>query len=235
MTSNSKSVLRYVRSLELSLVLDIENEAKVLILNGSIVNHCHDILGPALMALPSFLARTGYRSPTESARCPFQDGVKTEEGLFDWLPKHPKYFQNFTLFMTGMREGRSTWLDFFPFDEQVSKGFETRGNLDSVILVDVGGGIGHEVEQIKKKYPQIAGTFVLQDKPDTLEQALKIPGMQVMPHDFFTPQPIEGQLNFPFGGKYIMLIRTAQVREPTTFAVSFTIGTTVSAGPYSHT
>ena len=161
------------------------------------------------MALPSFLARTGYRSPIESARCPFQDGVKTEEVLFDWLPKHPEFFQNFTLFMTGMREGRPTWLDFFPFDEQLLKGFEARGNSDEVIIVDVGGGIGNEVEQIKRKYPQITGKFVLQDKPDTVQQALKISGMQVMPHDFFAPQPIEGQLGFLFGGECIMLIRIA--------------------------
>ena len=190
-------------------MLEVDNEAKVLILNCSTVSHCHDIVGPALMALPSFLARTGYRCPTESTRCPFQDGVQTEEGLFDWLPKHPECFQNFTLFMTSRQEGRPTWLDFFPFDEQLSKGFEARGNPDGVILVDVGGGIGHEVEQIKKKYPQIAGNFVLQDSPDTVQQALKIPGMQVKPHDFFTPQPIEGQLGLPFGREYIMLIRTA--------------------------
>lgn len=60
------------------------------------------------------------------------------------------------------------------------------------MLVDVGGARGHEVEAIKKKYPNLIGRFLLQDMPDTIEQALPLPGMEACVHDFFSEQPIKG-------------------------------------------
>ena len=42
--------------------------------------------------------------------------------------------------MTGQRDRRATWLDFFPFEEQLVKGF--KGDNDAVMLVVVGGARG---------------------------------------------------------------------------------------------
>ena len=93
--------------------------------------------------------------------------------------------------MTGQRDGRVGWLDFFPFKERIARDFKESDG--AVMLVDVGGGRGHEVEAIKKKYPSLPGRFVLQDMPATTEQALPVPGIEAVVHDFFTEQPIKGQ------------------------------------------
>ena len=65
------------------------------------------------------------------------------------------------------------------------------------MLVDVRGGVGHGVQAIKEKNPAIPGRFVLQGVPSTIKQARLVPGMEAMDHDFFTPQPVKGELTRP--------------------------------------
>lgn len=154
------------------------------------VNHTFDLVGFNTMALPSFLAKTGYQNPIDPKNCAFQEAFHTQDNLFEWFPKHSEYLSNFNLWMTGQREGRAYWLDFFPFEERVTKGF--KGGDGAVLLVDVGGARGHEVEAIKKRYPALPGRLLLQDLPDTIEQAIPVPGMEAVTHDFFTAQPIKG-------------------------------------------
>lgn len=123
------------------------------------VNHTYDLLGPAATALPSFLAKTKYQNPTDPKNCAFQEAFHTQDHLFEWFPKHPEYLNNFNLWMTGQREGRVKWLDFFPFEERIAKGFKK--GAGAVMLIDVGGARGHEIDAIKKKYPTLPGRFLL--------------------------------------------------------------------------
>ena len=154
------------------------------------INHTYDLVGIVIMAFPSFLAKNKYQNPTDSKDCVFQEGFHTQDNLFEWFSKHPEYLNNFNLWMTGQREGRANWLDFFPFEERVSRNFE-RGD-GAVMLIDVGGARGHEIKAIKKKYPALPGRFLLEDLPDTVQQALPVPGMETVVHEFFTAQPIKG-------------------------------------------
>ena len=155
------------------------------------VNNTYDTVGTATMALPSFLARNNYQNPTNPKDCAFQEGFHTQDSLFEWFPTRPEPLHYFNLWMSGQRDGRVGWLDFFPFEERIARDFKQ--DEGAVMLVDVGGGRGHEVEAIKKKHPSLPGRFVLQDMPATIEQALPVPGMEAVAHDFFTEQPIKGQ------------------------------------------
>ena len=155
------------------------------------VNHTYDMVGTSVMALPAFLAKTNYQNPTDPSHCAFNESFHTTDTLFEWFPKHPEDLRDFNLWMTGQREGRANWLDFFPFKKQLADGFQ--GGDDAIMLVDVGGALGHEVQAIKNRYPDLPGEFVLQDLPDTIKQAGTVPGMQAMAHDFFAPQPIKGK------------------------------------------
>ena len=158
------------------------------------VNHTYDVVGAATMALPLFLAKNNYQNPTDPKDCAFQEGLHTQDSIFEWFPKHPEPLNNFNLWMTGQRDGRVAWLDFFPFEERIARDFKSGDG--AVILVDVGGGRGHEVDIIKKKHPSLPGRFVLQDMPATIEQALPVPGMEAVVHDFFTEQPIKGHYSY---------------------------------------
>ena len=157
------------------------------------VNFTYDVVGAATMALPSFLARTKYQNPTDPKICSFQDGLRTQQNLFEWFPEHLDHLDDFNLWMTGQREGRANWLDFFSFEERIAKGFEE--GEGSTMLVDVGGARGHEIAAIKMKHPTLPGRFILQDLPETIEQALQVPGMEAAVHDFFKENPIEGDIS----------------------------------------
>ena len=156
------------------------------------INHTYDVVGKSAIALPDFLANTNYQNPTDSSHCAFNDAFHTTGNIFEWFPKNPKQLEYFNLFMTGQREGRANWLDFYPLKAQIVDGFQ--GSDDAVILVDVGGAMGHEILAIKEKYPNLPGKLVLQDLPDTVKQVTIIPGMQAMAHDFFTEQPLKGEI-----------------------------------------
>lgn len=91
-----------------------------------------------------------------------------------------------------MASGYANWLDFFPVEVEPSPGF--RPEKDSAMLVDIGGGIGHEVQGILKRYPSLPGRMVLQDLPNTIAQVPETNNMKAMAYDFFTPQPIKGTI-----------------------------------------
>ena len=147
------------------------------------------------MKLPLFLEETKYQNPTDHLNCAFQSAFGVKTGYFPWVtaPEQSRYLEKFNLWMIGQREGRASWLDIFPINEQL--GSEFSGKTDSVMLVDVGGGLGHEVEALQTKYPDLPGRLILQDLAETLQQVDKTQvRFEVMAHDFFTPQPIRGML-----------------------------------------
>ena len=82
---------------------------------------------------------------------------------------------------------------FYPVTERLEKGSK-KDDQDSVFLVDVGGGLGHDLEELKAKHPDITDSLILQDQPNVIAQIGKAsPGIELTVHDFFTPQPIKGE------------------------------------------
>ena len=95
--------------------------------------------------------------------------------------------------MSGYRQGKHSWCDegFYPVTERIGKGLR----FHSARLVDVGGGLGHDLLELRVKHPELSGRLVLQDQPDVIKQvgnAEKRIELEV--HDFFTLQPIKGML-----------------------------------------
>lgn len=63
-----------------------------------------------------------------------------------------------------------------------------------VLLVDIGGGMGHQSRGLRAWLPtECNERLVLQDLPPVLAKAGEIEGIEMMPYDFFTPQPVKGQ------------------------------------------
>lgn len=143
-----------------------------------------------MQPLPRYLATTGYKNPKDPQHLPFNLAFGPEL-FFEWLPKHPEVLGSFQQWMTAQREGHTPWLDFYPFRQQVVEGFKHE-DPGAVLLVDMGGGMGHEIEEIRRKFPSLPGRLVLQDLPSTIEKVESSDVMEAMVHDFFTPQPIKG-------------------------------------------
>lgn len=91
--------------------------------------------------------------------------------------------------------GRPRWLDpeHFPIREVLGESAQI-GEDNSVLIVDVGGGKGHDLMSLKKMYPDLKGRMILQDISFVIKQAGVLPdGLESMVYDFFTPQPIIGK------------------------------------------
>ena len=155
--------------------------------------YTHDVAGPSFYELPAYLRSISYNHPTNIADGPFQYAHKTSSPFFVWLYEKLELASCFNNYMSGYRAGKPSWVDpgFYPVDERLGKGI--KNGQDEVLIVDVGGGLGHDLELLKRSNPDIPGRLVLQDKQEVINQ---IPASETLfertVHDFFTPQPIEG-------------------------------------------
>lgn len=97
--------------------------------------------------------------------------------------------------MTGYRLGRPSWMDpeVYPVQENLVAGFNMHGAEDPVILVDIGGSYGHDLEEFRRKHPGAPGRLILQDLPRVLEKVTDLQeDIEMLPYDFLTPQPVRG-------------------------------------------
>ncbi|KAL8727533.1 MAG: hypothetical protein Q9181_005681 [Wetmoreana brouardii] len=148
-----------------------------------------DLAGPVFQNMPKSLAKAKYRCPT-ALDGPFQDTYDTKLTCFDYImePRLADILEDYNRFMQGRRT--TSWLEFYPFAENILGGADDQAN--SVMVVDVGGGLGHGLIEIKKRFPHMKGRLVLQDLPDTVNQAGDGKGaFEPLAHDFFTPQPVK--------------------------------------------
>jgi len=94
--------------------------------------------------------------------------------------------------VSAYRAGKPVWCDpgFYPL-ENLTKDFD--GTAYNTILVDVGGGLGHDLQILKEKHPDLPGKLVLQDRQEVIStiEATSLSSFEANPHDFFTPQPIK--------------------------------------------
>ncbi|KAJ8125214.1 hypothetical protein O1611_g8424 [Lasiodiplodia mahajangana] len=156
--------------------------------NGIIFNH--DVAGVSFRYLPEYLKNTNYKLPTEAANGPFQAGHKTDLSVFSWLDQTPPYLQAFNSYMSAYRAGKPSWLDpgFYPVAERLIAGFNS--GYSDTFLVDVGGGKGHDLHELKEKYPDLPGKLILQDRPQVIPTVAD-GAFEAMLHDFLTAQPVK--------------------------------------------
>lgn len=158
------------------------------------ISYCFDVAGPSFHGTPGYLKDTKYKNPGDIVDGPFQYAHRTKEPFFVWLGQRPEHFEHFNNYMSGYRQGKRSWMDegFYPLKERL--GYDTQSHdKTEVFLVDVGGGLGHDIEELKVKHPGIRGRLVLQDQPEVIAQISKASdGIELTTYDFFTTQSIKG-------------------------------------------
>lgn len=155
----------------------------------------YDVAGPCFRKLPEYLRQTRYKNPHDISDGPFQYGHQTELPFFAWLEQNPALLERFNNYMSVCRDGKYRWIDsgFYPVEERFAE-HKIKDDKDAVLLVDVGGGLGHDLKDFKSKYWHLPGRLVLQERPEVVAQITREnPGFESMPHDFFTAQPIQGK------------------------------------------
>ena len=141
-----------------------------------------------------WLRMNNYQTPKTLANNPQKFGHRTELGFFDWMQANAPYATQFNHHMGGYRLGRPSWMDpeVYPVQDNLISGFNSQDN-DPVMLVDIGGGYGHDLSEFHSKFPTAPGRLVLQDLPRVLDEIASLEeGIERIPYDFLTPQPVKG-------------------------------------------
>lgn len=111
--------------------------------------------------------------------------------MFEFLLQQPERFKNFNDAMQARSSQTSLPYNLFPFKSALD-GVDTTD--ETVLLVDVGSGIGQATLAIREACQGINGVMIMQDQKEVID-GISDPlpaGVQGMAHDFFTPQPIKG-------------------------------------------
>ena len=120
---------------------------------------------------------------------PLQKAFNSKSHFFP-LMKEKGILPSFDTFMTVQKQGRPNFADFFPVKSQLIDGFHTA--KEAVMFVDVGGGRGQEILELRQKVPDLPGRTILQETPELVGSLPETAGVEIMEHDFFKPQPIRG-------------------------------------------
>lgn len=145
-----------------------------------------------VLALPAQLKKDGYVNPANGKECAFQRGFRTDLHFFEFMKENPDAASQFNNHMSCYHQGRPSWMDVGFYDVPSMFPNVTQ---DDVLLVDVGGSMGHDLSEFKRKWSDAPGRLVLQDLPDVIAQAKTMnlhTSIEIMEHDFFTEQPIKG-------------------------------------------
>ena len=113
--------------------------------------------------------------------------------FWEFFDKHPQHRKDLDEYMAVRRKGLNQWHEMFPMASVL--GPNAKRDPKAVLFVDVGGGKGHEARNLREAHPELLGRLILQDLPSMIDRVRDDPpeGVELMPYDFFTPQPIKGQ------------------------------------------
>jgi hypothetical protein len=135
--------------------------------------------------LPEYFAANGYKNPGDAFNGPWQYAQKTDKHYFDWLSGQQDLQNAFNVVMGISRMGQVDWTEFYPVEEKLKV-----SSPEQILLVDVGGGAGHDVAAFHKKFPNLPGKLIFEDLPIVLDTAKETPaGITGIGHNFFEPQP----------------------------------------------
>jgi hypothetical protein len=146
-------------------------------------------------ATPAWLAQRSWQNPSNARDTPSATTWNAPNTtLFEYLSQNPVQGARFGCMMAMQAGGKTMWAD-----EGAYPARERLGNAKDdgeVLVVDIGGGAGHDLLGFRARYPDLKGRLVLQEMPYMVEK-VKTEGacegvVEVMGHDFYGEQPIKG-------------------------------------------
>ncbi|KAF9893894.1 hypothetical protein FE257_010064 [Aspergillus nanangensis] len=144
---------------------------------------------PAMQSAPSFFQQHGYASPTNTKKGLVQHALQTDQTTFEYIVSHPSVLKDFNAFMGNAMGARKSWLSWYPVHQQIITGADP----STALIVDVGGGKGHDLIAFHQQFPH-AGRLVVEDLPAVLEPLGEFSAViEQVGHDFFSgQQPVKG-------------------------------------------
>jgi demethylsterigmatocystin 6-O-methyltransferase len=150
-----------------------------------ILLHRFDNMAPALIHLPTYFALNNYQEPTNQETGPYASVFNRT--FWQGINSTPKLKSDLDTYMAAHKQGGSSLVDLLPF----SRLMEGYNSAFPVLLVDIGGGVGHQCKDLKARYPSLQGDIVVQDLQCAKD--LELAGVKGMVYNFFEPQPMKGE------------------------------------------
>ncbi|KAI1159583.1 S-adenosyl-L-methionine-dependent methyltransferase [Nemania serpens] len=164
---------------------------------GEWIHHLYDATLPCFFKMPEYLGQTGYKNPIDPKDGVFQFAKGWKDDMFNYYESHPREGESFNHVMGGVMAQQGGWLDIFPSETLLEASAK---ELETPLLVDVGGNIGHDIERFRQGHPETAPRLYLEDRPEVLERATCGELINKIGYDFFTPQPIKGARTYYMHG-----------------------------------
>ena len=148
----------------------------------------YDYQAEMFLKLPEYLASIQYRDPTDPVNTAFK--AASGEALWTWLESHSDANEHLNFALEAHSDNLESLATIYPAASLISS-----SDPHGVLIVDVGGNVGYDLERFRRQYPQPEGRLVLQDRQEVISEARTVdPSIQKTPYDFFTPQPVKGGL-----------------------------------------
>ena len=152
----------------------------------AIYTYLYELQQPSFANWPKFAAKTGHKNPTDPVNNNFADWYGGD--FFSFLGNNPKAAEAFNKTMTVVAGSTVPWVDIYPTANLVADAKAGRP-----LLVDVAGGVGHDLEQFRSKHPEVAGQLVLQDLQKVVDAAKVVEPVQKQGMDLLSgPNPVKG-------------------------------------------
>ncbi|KAJ5597707.1 hypothetical protein N7537_007791 [Penicillium hordei] len=138
--------------------------------------------------LPEYFKEKGWKTPDDIDDSPWNFAAGSKCGYFNYMASKPYYQDAFdTVMASPYRRDEKSWLDFFPVEEKLQV-----QSPSEVLLVDVGGGRGKDLQTFRERFPDLPGRLVLQDLAHVCGTSDIPGGIETQIHNFFDEQPIKG-------------------------------------------
>jgi hypothetical protein len=141
-------------------------------------------------AFTYYFEANGYKNPSDAFDGPHQFAKNTKQHVFEWMGERPKIQNAFNKVMGMSIREKVDFYQMYPVAERLQV-----SSPEEVMIVDVGGGLGHELAGFRKSNPDLQGKVILEDLPNVIDEAKKkglADGVEAIGHDFFEPQPVKG-------------------------------------------
>ncbi|RWA09486.1 hypothetical protein EKO27_g5607 [Xylaria grammica] len=137
--------------------------------NRNMFQQMYDFVGKGAYVLPTFLKQNNWKNPESYEQSAINLGLNiTQAGFWEWLSADSA---RQTLFNSGMqsRPNAIHVANLYNFEDQLNPSLEN----DDVAVVDIGGGRGHALIEIREAFPNLRGRLVLQDQDAVINDAIR--------------------------------------------------------------
>lgn len=155
----------------------------------------NDMLFPLASKMRQYLQQ---QKPCNISTTPPAYDYAMGETVWETLKKNTQWKKGFDDNMSYRNKFLSIpWHVKYPFEQKtVTRDTSSAGK---VVIVDIGGNQGVDLDRFAKSFPYMECDLILQDLPETLSLLLKKkdrmqldPRIRAMEYDFFTAQPVHG-------------------------------------------